>query len=139
MREIIEDAFFRRAELSQAEIETTVRPAVLAALDALESGAARVAEPGADGWRVNEWLKKAVLLYFRISQSRVTTAGHTAYFDKVPCRWAPGSWLRCTEKTRSALPWTSITASSATRGKSTLGWNSGGTSVGGRGSEWGLE
>ncbi len=91
MREVIEDAFARRGELSPAEIETAVRPAVTAALEALEAGTARVAEPVADGWRVNEWLKMAVLLYFRINQSRVTAGGHTAYFDKVPCRWAPGS------------------------------------------------
>ncbi len=91
MRTIIEDAFERRAELSAAEIEATVRPAVGAALDALERGEARVAEPADGGWTVNEWLKKAVLLYFRISQSAVIPGGHTAWLDKVPCRFAPGS------------------------------------------------
>ena len=58
-------------------------------LSMLESGAARVAEPRDGGWYVNEWLKKAVLLYFRASGNRVVDGAHTQYFDKVPCRWGP--------------------------------------------------
>jgi 2,3,4,5-tetrahydropyridine-2-carboxylate N-succinyltransferase len=55
----------------------------------LESGAARVAEPdGAGGWRVNEWLKKAVLLYFRCNDmALVDAASPGPYFDKVPMRF----------------------------------------------------
>ena len=91
MRHIIEDAFERRDSLGTTEIEKELRPAVMAVLESLESGAVRVAEPHPGGWRVNEWLKKAVLLYFRISTSETMPGGHTSYFDKVPCRWAPGS------------------------------------------------
>jgi 2,3,4,5-tetrahydropyridine-2-carboxylate N-succinyltransferase len=60
------------------------RDAVEAALDLLDRGEARVAEPdGAGGWRVNQWLKKAVLLSFRLNDNRVMPGG----FDKVPSKW----------------------------------------------------
>jgi len=67
-----------------------VREAVEAALDLLDSGQARVAEPGADGWTVNQWLKKAVLLSFRLNDNAVIdggAAGAPAY-DKVPSKFA---------------------------------------------------
>lgn len=62
-----------------------VRDAVEEALALLDSGAARVAEPAADGWRVNQWLKKAVLLSFRLNDSVPVAGGPGggAWFDKV--------------------------------------------------------
>jgi 2,3,4,5-tetrahydropyridine-2-carboxylate N-succinyltransferase len=86
---LIDDAWNRRADLSKSEIESTLKPAIDRVLDALESGAVRVAEAdGAGGWRVHQWLKKAVLLYFRISGNRVMDGGPMAAFDKVPLRFA---------------------------------------------------
>ena len=67
-----------------------VRDAVEAALELLDSGKARVAEPGVDGWTVNQWLKKAVLLSFRLNDNAVIdggAAGAPAY-DKVPSKFA---------------------------------------------------
>ncbi|BFI96725.1 MAG: hypothetical protein RSP_22350 [Rhodanobacter sp.] len=88
---LIDDAFERRNELSQSEIETHLRPAVEQALDLLESGELRVAGPdGQGGWTVNPWLKKAVLLYFRINGNRVVDGGPALAFDKVPLRFAHG-------------------------------------------------
>jgi 2,3,4,5-tetrahydropyridine-2-carboxylate N-succinyltransferase len=85
----IDDAWERRADLSQTEIESHLRPAVEQALDLLESGERRVAEPdGNGGWSVHAWLKKAVLLYFRINDNRVMDGGPSAAFDKVPLRFA---------------------------------------------------
>ena len=61
------------------------RDAVEAALGLLDRGEARVAEPdGQGGWRVNQWLKKAVLLSFRLNDNQVMPGG----FDKVPSKWA---------------------------------------------------
>ena len=86
---LIDDAWERRASLSEGEIAATLRPAIEDVLDALETGAVRVAEPdGAGGWVVHQWLKKAVLLYFRISANRVMDGGPMAAFDKVPLRFA---------------------------------------------------
>jgi 2,3,4,5-tetrahydropyridine-2-carboxylate N-succinyltransferase len=86
IRDTIEQAWERRAELRPGETE--VADAVHAALAELESGRARVAEPGAEGWVVNDWLKKAVLLYFRLSDNRVVEGGHTRYYDKVGLKYA---------------------------------------------------
>ncbi|TAM04364.1 MAG: 2,3,4,5-tetrahydropyridine-2,6-dicarboxylate N-succinyltransferase, partial [Rhodanobacter sp.] len=86
---LIDDAFERRNELAQAEIETHLRPAIEQVLGLLESGECRVAEPDGDGgWRVNQWIKKAVLLYFRISANQVVDGGAAQAFDKVPLRFA---------------------------------------------------
>ncbi|MGN6739824.1 2,3,4,5-tetrahydropyridine-2,6-dicarboxylate N-succinyltransferase [Dyella sp.] len=88
---LIDDAFERRASLAQSEIETHLRPAVGQVLDLLESGELRVAEPdGQGGWTVHQWVKKAVLLYFRINDNRVVDGGPAGAFDKVPLRFAHG-------------------------------------------------
>jgi 2,3,4,5-tetrahydropyridine-2-carboxylate N-succinyltransferase len=83
----IEAAWERRTELNAAELDT-LRPALEEVLDALESGERRVAEPdGQGGWRLQQWLKKAVLLYFRANGNRVMDAEPAPYFDKVPLRF----------------------------------------------------
>ena len=85
---LIDDAWERRAALSDEEIATTLRPAIERILDALEAGALRVAEPdGHGGWYTHQWLKKAVLLYFRISVNSVVDGGAMQAFDKVPLRF----------------------------------------------------
>jgi 2,3,4,5-tetrahydropyridine-2-carboxylate N-succinyltransferase len=89
LQSLIDDAWERRAVLSDDEIAATLRPAIEHVLDALEAGAARVAEPAqGGGWVVHQWLKKAVLLYFRINANRVMDGGPMAAFDKVPLRFA---------------------------------------------------
>ena len=85
----IEDAFARRAELTAAEIGDAVKPAVEQAMQGLESGELRVAQPdGNGGWQVNEWLKKAVLLYFRSNDMAVIDAQPAPFWDKVEARFA---------------------------------------------------
>ncbi|QBB71472.1 2,3,4,5-tetrahydropyridine-2,6-dicarboxylate N-succinyltransferase [Pseudolysobacter antarcticus] len=86
---VIDDAWERRTDLTTTEIETRLRPAVERVLSLLESGEKRVAEiDPAGGWRVNQWLKKAVLLYFKITPNQVMGDGVPApYFDKVPLRF----------------------------------------------------
>lgn len=67
-----------------------VRDAVVRALAMLDSGEARVAEPGADGWTVNQWLKKAVLLSFRLNAMEAISGGPggAPWWDKVPSKFA---------------------------------------------------
>jgi len=62
--------------------------AVADAIDRLDSGGLRVAEQGESGWTVNQWLKKAVLLSFRLRDNAVVDAGHTRFYDKVPLKYA---------------------------------------------------
>ena len=88
IQQIIEDAFDNRDQLSPSSADPAVVEAVEAALAMLDDGSARVAEPTADGWMVNEWLKKAVLVSFRLRDNVAIDGGHTQYFDKVPSKYA---------------------------------------------------
>ncbi|MBB3343255.1 2,3,4,5-tetrahydropyridine-2,6-dicarboxylate N-succinyltransferase [Luteimonas sp. RC10] len=89
LQTLIEDAFARRAELTAQEIGDVVKPAVEQAMAGLESGELRVAQPdGNGGWQVNEWLKKAVLLYFRSNDMAVIDAQPAPFWDKVEARFA---------------------------------------------------
>jgi 2,3,4,5-tetrahydropyridine-2-carboxylate N-succinyltransferase len=90
LQTLIEDAWERRGELAPARVPAELREAVERCLDGLEWGRYRVAEPlGEPGqWRVNQWLKKAVLLAFRVHGNEVIEAGYTKFFDKLPLRWA---------------------------------------------------
>ena len=80
---IIEHAFDKREQIKIQE-STEVQDAVAQAIDLLDKGMARVAEPQDGNWRVNQWLKKAVLLSFLFSENQVIDGGWTRYFDKVP-------------------------------------------------------
>ncbi|MGH8581507.1 MAG: 2,3,4,5-tetrahydropyridine-2,6-dicarboxylate N-succinyltransferase [Gammaproteobacteria bacterium] len=84
---IIEEYFEQRAELRPGNTPKALREAVLAAVDGLDRGHLRVAEKRDGAWVVNQWLKKAVLLYFRLEENRVLGAGYTNYFDKVPVKF----------------------------------------------------
>ncbi len=84
----IEEAWENRADITPGH---DVRHQVADTLAMLDSGEARVAEPdGNGGWRVNQWLKKAVLLSFRLNDNRVMEGGAAgeAAFDKVPLKFA---------------------------------------------------
>ena len=85
----IDAAWDARDTLSPATTGA-VRDAVAAALTLLDTGAARVAEPdGTGGWRVNQWLKKAVLISFRLNDNAVMPGpGGANGFDKVPSKFA---------------------------------------------------
>jgi 2,3,4,5-tetrahydropyridine-2-carboxylate N-succinyltransferase len=85
----IDSAWERRTMLTPDEIEGSTKPTVGRVLDGLERGEFRVAEPdGKGGWTVNEWLKKAVLLYFRTQSMQLVEADPAPFWDKVPARFA---------------------------------------------------
>ena len=91
LRALIDSAFEQRAQLTPATLSRELREAIDASIALLDSGAARVAEPHRSGWIVNEWLKKAVLLYFRSHPNVVMDAGFTRFYDKVPLKYAAAS------------------------------------------------
>jgi 2,3,4,5-tetrahydropyridine-2-carboxylate N-succinyltransferase len=86
---VIEQAWENRANLSAGDISSEIRNAVSAVIDGLNSGRIRVAERRAVGqWEVNQWVKKAVLLSFRLEDNKVMPAGgYTQFYDKVPSKF----------------------------------------------------
>lgn len=90
MRTCIESVFADVAALSPRTLAERCGHEVECVLDRLETGALRVAEPDGHGWRVNDWVKKAVLLYFRLQPMTAMpadAAGLFGGFDKVPLRF----------------------------------------------------
>ena len=79
LQQIIERAWEDRALLKETEVQTAIRE-VIAKLD---KGQVRVAEPAGDGWKVNEWIKKAVILYFPIQQMETIEVGPFEFHDKI--------------------------------------------------------
>jgi 2,3,4,5-tetrahydropyridine-2-carboxylate N-succinyltransferase len=89
MKDIIEQAFENRGEITPDNAPKEIREAVSEAIELLDSGQARVAERrGVGDWVVNEWLKKAVLLSFRLENNQPMQGGFTQYYDKVPSKFA---------------------------------------------------
>ena len=88
LQSLIIDAFEHRAEITPDRVDPAVRSAVNTALQQLDAGTIRVAEKRDGSWQVNEWVKKAVLLSFRINDNAVIEGGETRYFDKVASKFA---------------------------------------------------
>ncbi len=79
LQEQIEKAWANRELLKTAEIQSAIREVI----DQLDKGKLRVAEPSGDGWKVNEWIKKAVILYFPIQQMETIEVGPFEFHDKI--------------------------------------------------------
>jgi 2,3,4,5-tetrahydropyridine-2,6-dicarboxylate N-succinyltransferase len=88
LKAIIDAAFESRADLGPDNLPRELESALEECLTLLDTGEARVAEPRAGGWVVNEWLKKAVLLSFRTRENVPVDAGFTRFYDKVPLKYA---------------------------------------------------
>ncbi|MDR5811557.1 2,3,4,5-tetrahydropyridine-2,6-dicarboxylate N-succinyltransferase [Caballeronia sp. LZ019] len=89
LQSIIDNAWENRAELSPKAAPAEVRDAVAHAIEQLDKGALRVAEKRDGEWVVNQWLKKAVLLSFRLEDNAPMAAGgYSQFYDKVPSKFA---------------------------------------------------
>jgi len=82
LRTIIEDAWNDRELLKSA----TVVSAIEQLIEMLDKGKLRVAEPDGNGWKVNEWVKKGVILYFPTRKMEITEAGPMEFHDKIPLK-----------------------------------------------------
>lgn len=88
LQQIIETAFERRAAITPANVDAETKQAVDAVTEGLDSGKFRVAEKIDGDWVTHQWLKKAVLLSFRIYDNKIVEGGATNYYDKVPLKFA---------------------------------------------------
>ncbi|RUO36310.1 2,3,4,5-tetrahydropyridine-2,6-dicarboxylate N-succinyltransferase [Aliidiomarina sanyensis] len=88
LQQTIENAFENRGELSPSKAPEAIRAAVNEVLAGLDAGTLRVAEKIDGAWVVHEWVKKAVLLSFRLNDNAVMEGGETKFYDKVPSKYA---------------------------------------------------
>ncbi|AUP81716.1 2,3,4,5-tetrahydropyridine-2,6-dicarboxylate N-succinyltransferase [Flavivirga eckloniae] len=82
LQQIIESAWDNRELLKEESTTSAIRKVI----DLLDKGELRVAEPTADGWQVNEWVKKGVVLYFPIQKMETIEAGPLEFHDKIPLK-----------------------------------------------------
>jgi 2,3,4,5-tetrahydropyridine-2-carboxylate N-succinyltransferase len=82
-QKIIEQAYENCADITPATVKTELRDAVIQTLRQLDRGELRVAQYDNGTWRVNEWLKKAILLSFRINSNVQMSGNYTKYYDKI--------------------------------------------------------
>lgn len=80
--DLIEKAWEDRSLLNDPEIQTEINKAI----ELLDKGLIRVAEPGENGWKVNQWIKKAVILYFPIRKMETIEVGPLEFHDKIPLK-----------------------------------------------------
>ncbi len=88
LQPVIESAFENRQHISPNEVDSEVKGAILETLALLDQGKIRVAEKTGGDWVVNQWVKKAVLLGFRIENNMPIPGAFTQYYDKVPVKFA---------------------------------------------------
>ena len=88
LRALIDNAYEARAQLTPRTTPRELRTAVESVIELLNDGALRVAQPDGGRWHVNEWLKKAVLLSFRINDNEAMPAGALNFYDKVPLKYS---------------------------------------------------
>lgn len=84
---LIEEAFEKRTSINPKNVDDKLKGAINDVIERLDSGRVRVAEKIDGVWKVNEWVKKAVLLSFRVQDNSVMPGGYTSYFDKVPSKF----------------------------------------------------
>jgi 2,3,4,5-tetrahydropyridine-2-carboxylate N-succinyltransferase len=87
LKNIIETAFEDRANITPKNVPAPVKDAITHVIDLLDSGKARVAEKIDGEWVTHQWIKKAVLLYFRTHDNQVMNSGCMQFFDKVPLKY----------------------------------------------------
>ena len=84
----IEKAFESRAEITPRNVEAKLKESINQVLDMLNTGELRIAEKINDEWVTHQWIKKAVLLSFRMEDNAFIKGGFSNYFDKVPSKFA---------------------------------------------------
>ena len=88
MQQLIEEAFERRADINPRNADAKLKDAVAHVIEELDKGRLRVASKENGEWVTHQWLKKAVLLSFRLEDNYFIKGGFTNYFDKVPSKFA---------------------------------------------------
>ena len=94
LQETIEQAFEQRAEITPQTVQPRIKEAICEVIKLLDSGTLRVAEKQNGAWLVHQWLKKAVLLSFRIEDNHFIKGAYSAYYDKVAGKFSDYDEMR---------------------------------------------
>ena len=104
LQAIIDNAFENRASITMANCDANVRAAVNDVISGLDDGSLRVAEKIDGEWVTNQWIKKAVLLSFKLKDNELTTIPGGAYYDKVPLKFNGYTADRFAAQSTRAVP-----------------------------------
>jgi 2,3,4,5-tetrahydropyridine-2-carboxylate N-succinyltransferase len=104
LQALIEAAFEKRAEITPKNISRELFDAIETTIGLLDAGKLRVAEKRDGEWLVHQWLKKAVLLYFRARENEVIDAGYSRFYDKVPLKYGNYSAAQFREDGARVVP-----------------------------------
>lgn len=88
LKKQIETAYEHCAEITAKNVDAVTKEAILEVIHQLDQGSLRVAEKIEGTWEVHAWIKKAILLYFRVLDNQIMSTGFTQCFDKVPAKYA---------------------------------------------------
>ena len=101
---IIESAWDSRDQWNAETIAADQREAIMSVLAGLNNGSMRVAEKTAEGWLTHQWIKKAVLLSFRLMPNEVMKAGPFTWYDKLPVKFHDNDGQKISESGIRAIP-----------------------------------
>lgn len=87
LQNIIENGYEQRLQLTKENTPLQLKEAIHSCIELLNDGKLRVAEKINNNWVVHQWVKKAILLYFRIEESKAITTSFTQFFDKIPLKY----------------------------------------------------
>ena len=129
LKSIIESAYENRNQLSVNTMDASLHEAILTVMGQLDRGELRVAEKQGDKWIVHEWIKKAVLLSFRVQENQLIEGGFTRYFDKSPLKYAQRTFEEFVEQGTRVVPpacarrgWRRAFVLRSARGRSPRSW-----------------
>ncbi|MDA8383323.1 MAG: 2,3,4,5-tetrahydropyridine-2,6-dicarboxylate N-succinyltransferase, partial [Betaproteobacteria bacterium] len=88
LQSIIEEAYERRADITPKTVDSQLKDSIEHVVGALDRGELRVAEKADGQWITHQWIKKAVLLSFRMEDNQFMKGGFTNYYDKVPSKFS---------------------------------------------------
>jgi len=108
LKTIIDSAYEQRAEITSQRVDALIKEAVFEVIHQLDTGTLRVAEKTQQGWQVNEWVKKAILVYFRVLDSQIMPGGFTQFFDKIPSKYAEYTQAQFAQSGARIVPPTAV-------------------------------
>lgn len=104
LQTIIETGFENRAHITAGNVDKKLKDAVHTIIEELDTGKLRIAEKKEHKWTVHQWLKKAVLLYFRIENSKPISGTFTQFYDKVPLKYANSTEIEFSKESVRVVP-----------------------------------